>query len=490
MLPMDLMEIIKNQNEHIKLLTNQLQQQTLLIQQQMEQIHALTLNIAELNERLKKNSKNSSKPPSTDGFTKPKSLRTPSNRKPGAQKGHSGAGLKLPHQPDERIDCEPTQCLHCPNAQLCNSTVKESRYEIDLKTIVIVRQYRQISRTCTRFNHIVLTGEFPENVTSTKQYGNGVKALAVALTSVGTVSIQRTHDLISAISGLTISTGSLYKMSHDFALGLTDVVESIRLALLAKQTPVHCDESGARTAGKLAWFHNASDQEYTYQTASWKRGLEGMQEANFLPMYDGIIVHDCWKTYWFFNHVEHAVCCAHLLRELTGIYENNPQQQWAESLKQLLLDMKKVKEHAIEQEKLVLSYYYQHKFSLAYDYFLQEAVEQNPIPEKEPGKRGRAKRGKTRALADRLIACKGEVFLFIKNFLVPFDNNQAERDISMLKVKVKVSGCFRTMEGAKDYALIRSYLSSAKKHGVNVYKAIELALAGNAEKAIWIEATE
>lgn len=484
-------EIIKNQNDQIVALTNQLQQQTFLIQQQSEQIRALTLIVAELNERQKKNSHNSSKPPSSDGLNKPKprSLRTPSKKKPGAQKHHKGTGLKLPHKPDELIDCEPNECLSCPNAQLCVSKVKESRYEIDMETIVKVRQYRQIVRTCKEHSNTLVVGNFPTGISATKQYGKGVKAMAVALTSAGAVSIQRTHDLLSAISGLSISTGSICKMNHEFASGLTDVVEKIRLALLQKTT-VHCDESGARTEGSLAWVHNVSDADLTYQTVSWKRGSIGMQEANFLPLYTGTIVHDCWASYWKFGGLQHAVCCAHLLRELIGIAESHPEQKWPAHIKQLLLHMKKVKERAIDNEKSELSYYHQHTFSVKYDSCLQVALEENPIEPKAQGKRGRPKKNTARRLADRLIAYKEEVSLFFKKFAVPFDNNQAERDIRMLKVKIKVSGCFRTFQGAKDYALMRSYFSSAKKQGINVYHAIQLALNGMPESAVRIEATE
>ena len=210
-------------------------------------------------------------------------MRKPSNKKPGAQKNHIGAGLKLSHKPDEFIDCEPAECLSCPNAQLCASKVKESRYEIDLETVVKVRQYRQIMKTCKNHSNALIVGTFPAEISAIKQYGKGVKAMAVALTTAGAVSIQRTHDLLSAVSGLSISTGTICKMNHEFASGLTDIVDKIRLALLKKCTPVHCDESGARTAGRLAWIHNVSDANLTYQTVSWKRGIIGMQEANFLP---------------------------------------------------------------------------------------------------------------------------------------------------------------------------------------------------------------
>ena len=201
-------------------------------------------------------------------------------------------------------------------------------------------------------------------------------------------------------------------------------------------------------------------------------------------------MHDCWASYWKFDGLKHVVCCAYLLRELNGIEESHPGQKWPAHIKQLLLQMKKVKERAIAQGKDVVSYYHQHRFSLEYEHHLQEAVEQNPIAQKAPGKRGRAKKNTARRLADRLIAYKEEVFLFFKRFNVPFDNNQAERDIRMLKVKIKVSGCFWTFEGAKDYVLIRSYFSSAKKQGSNIFHAIQLVLAGTPGNAIWQGVTE
>ena len=206
-----------------------------------------------------------------------------------------------------------------------------------------------------------------------------------------------------------------------------------------------------------------------------------MKEIGFLPQFHGILVHDCWASYWKCPDVIHAVCCAHLLRELTGIEENNPGFTWPKEFKELLLEMKRVRDKAVEKDKPELSYYYHHKFSIRYDQIIEKAYKETPEPVPTPGKkkRGRKKRGKVLSLIDRLKELKGAVCLFTKNFLVPFDNNQAERDLRMTKAKIKVSGCFRTKKGAQEYLDIMSYVSTAKKLGSNAYDAIKNAFIGN-----------
>lgn len=175
----------------------------------------------------------------------------------------------------------------------------------------------------------------------------------------------------------------------------------------------------------------------------------------------------------------HAICCAHLLRELNGVIENHPEQTWAARFKKLLLDMKKVRDKALLSDKDEVSYYHRHKFDVEYDAIIKTAYEENPIPETPANKRGRKKKSKVLNLICRLDNYKESVCLFIKNLCVPFDNNQAERDLRMVKVKTKVSGCFRREEGAQEYLTIMSYIGSAHKHGINAFTAIREALNGN-----------
>ena len=240
----------------------------------------------------------------------------------------------------------------------------------------------------------------------------------------------------------------------------------------------HFDETGTRVDKKLWWVHDASNCEFTYLDISPKRGHLGMEQCGVLPSFHGIAMHDCWASYWNYKDCRHAVCCAHLLRELTGIAENHPQQKWAVAFIDLLLEMKKIKDKAVEAGKESLSYYHYHKFDKRYNELIKQARGENPLPVVTEKKRGRKKKGKILALVERLDNHKASVCLFIHNFMVPFDNNQAERDIRMIKVKTKVSGCFRSEDGARDYLKIMSYVGTAHKQGHNAYDAIRKAFSG------------
>lgn len=206
-----------------------------------------------------------------------------------------------------------------------------------------------------------------------------------------------------------------------------------------------------------------------------------MNASGVLPGFRGIAVHDCWKPYWSYVAVTHAICCAHLLRELTGVSENHPEQLWADKMKKLLLYMKRARDTAVDADKENLSCQHLHCFDIVFDSIIDEARELNPIKEKQTSKRGRQPKGKLRALVERLAEYKGGVCLFTKNFLVPFDNNQTEIDVRMVKVKTKVSGCFRTKEGADSFAIIMSYIGAANKHGINSFVAIKKTLAGQSD---------
>ena len=242
------------------------------------------------------------------------------------------------------------------------------------------------------------------------------------------------------------------------------------------------DETGARINGLLWWIHNSSTSEYTFQTVNRKRGKAGIDANGVLPNFRGVAMHDCWSPYWKYEGIIHAICNAHLLRELTAMIENEPEHTWAGEFKTLLRTMKKVKEKAIAKGKQELSYYYLHKFNQEYDRIMALAAEERPAP--SPGKkkkRGRLKKGKERCLIERLMLLKDAICLFIHDFKVPFDNNQAERDVRNVKTKVKVSGGFRSDSGAQDYLDVMSYLSTGRKHNINVFEALTAAFAGNAD---------
>ena len=444
-------------------------------------IAQLNQTIQELKEQLNKNSKNSSKPPSSDGFKKPapKSLRKPSGKKVGGQKGHQGTFLSVLSDPDEIVKHMPSACEGCPHYKMCKGTacVAEKRHVIDAVVTVNVVEHQLLEIPICMLHGDTRKGNFPNDVKATVQYGENLQALSVALNTVGAVSVKRTHEILSGVFNIPLATGTISNMVKRCANAVSETVNRIKQKV-ANSGLGHFDETGTRVDKKLWWVHDASNCEFTYLDISPKRGYLGMEQCGVLPLFHGIAMHDCWASYWSYEDCQHAVCCAHLLRELTGIAENHPEQKWASAFIDLLLEMKKVKDKAVEVGKETLSYYHYHKFDKRYDELIKQAREENPLPVTTEKKRGRKKKGKILALVERLDNYKASVCLFIHNFMVPFDNNQAERDLRMIKVKTKVSGCFRSEEGARDYLKIMSYIGTAHKQGHNAYDAIRKAISG------------
>jgi transposase len=449
-----------------------------IIKEMAETIQQQADELAELKAQLNKNSKNSSKPPSSDGYKKPKNLRKPSGKKPGGQIGHEGSGLKIINEPDEYIIHKPERCTNCAITGECHAQgcVNETRYEIDIDVNIIKTAHQAMQVQCPQTGEI-LTGPFPEGIDSTMQYGVNMEALAVSLNTMGMMSVNRTHEILNDVFGVPISTGTVSAMVSAFAKTISEPVNGIKEAV--KQEPLICvDETGIRAEERTVWAHTASTEKLTYIEVVDKRGSKGMDAIGILPQYTGTAIHDCWASYFRYTGIRHGLCNAHLLRELTAVFENT-KQAWAQALAGLFMEMKAVKEKYVSQGRVSATHYYLKKYQLAYDSILTSALESNPIPERDAKRKGRPKRGKTGSLVDRLIAHKDKYILFFTDFIVPFDNNQAERDIRMLKVKLKVSGCFRTMQGAKNYAVIMSYIGAARKHGIHAFKAIKDALLGN-----------
>ena len=252
---------------------------------------------------------------------------------------------------------------------------------------------------------------------------------------------------------------------------------------------MHCDETGLRVAGKQYWAHNVSTEKYTLQYVDEKRGEKAMRRMGFLSRYTGIIIHDCLSSYWQFQ-VEHGLCNAHILRELKGIQENYPEQRWTGELSAALIQMKETRERAIAAGNETLSDAIVCRYRRKFLRIVSRGIEENPLEERKPGQRGKIRRSAPRRLADRLWSHVDEFLRFLSDCRVPFDNNQAERDLRPLKTKIKVSGCFRTVLGAEGFGRIQSFLSTAKKQGTNVLEAIRYALSGMAFLAIPAFATE
>ncbi len=455
------------------------------IAKQNETIAGLEETIRELQRQLGRNSRNSSQPPSKDGFSKPRpqSQRRRSGLKPGGQSGHPGVHMAVPHEPDEVQQHLPPKCLACPRLSECRRrgvfSCGEKRYEVNVLIGTKVTEHQSLSAVSCPLGGEVPAAEFPASIRAHVQYGDSVCVLAGLLSTYGAVSVSRIHTLLGSLMGVGLSTGTISAMVSRCASKVGDTLAAIR-AMLTKEGVVHFDETGTDVNGKIAWVHSSSTKDLTYQTVSAKRGQEGMEENGVLPSFKGVGVHDCWMPYWKYELPHHAVCCAHLLRELTGIEEFSPGHEWAPRFKALLMDMKKAKERTMARGEDAIPPDVRQSFDAEYDQILKEAEAACPEPPNPPGKRrGRKKRGKERALIERLKALKASVCLFLHNFSVPFDNNQAERDVRNVKTKTKVSGCFRTEAGAKDYLDIMSFLSTGAKHGVSVFDALTAAFAGN-----------
>ena len=478
-------EFVQQLMEQNALLLKQNENLTASVAELTDTVDKLKQTIEELREQLNKNSRNSSKPPSSDGLGKPtvkkdRSLREASGKKQGAQEGHEGVCLSIISNPDHTENHMHSDCEGCPYHDACleKACIKETRHEIDAVVTVDVTAHNLFSVPECPLHGGSRTGHFPADIKAAVQYGKNLQAMVVAFNTVGAVSINRTHEILSSVFNIPLATGTIKNMVTRCADSLKGTHEKIRLKMTTRGL-IHCDETGTRVDGKTWWVHNASDRDYTYLTINKKRGRIGMDEAGVLPHARGIIVHDCWGSYWQYPDVTHAICWAHLLRELNGVIENHPEQTWAPKFRRLLLDMKKSRDEAVQEHRDELSSQQLSKFDTEYDDIIKTAYEENPLPETSAKKRGRKKKSKVLNLICRLVNYKASVCLFIKNLCVPFDNNQAECDLRMVKVKTKVSGCFRSEEGAQEYITIMSYIGSARKHGINAFTAICEALNGN-----------
>jgi len=288
------------------------------------------------------------------------------------------------------------------------------------------------------------------------------------------VGLNRTHELLRDIFGVPISTGTITTMVKKCAHAVSKTVSDIKDVILGEPL-IHFDETGIRINGKTHWAHVASTQNFTFLSVEKERGKKGMDKAGILPNYGGTGIHDCLAAYFMYDRIRHGLCCAHVLRELTAVTENF-QQEWAQKLADLFLEMKKKKEELLFEGKYEVPEHVWKEYSLKYDEILAKALAQNPLPKKDPNKKGRPKRGKVRALIDRLVLRKDQWLLFFTDFTVPFTNNEAERAFRLVKVKEKVSGGFRTEEGAEDFATITSFVSTARKWGISPFFAVRDAL--------------
>jgi transposase len=451
-----------------------------LVAEQAALIEQQGQRIAELEARLAKDSHNSSKPPSSDSpFRKapPRSQRKSSGRKPGGQKGHPGATRALVENPDHQIvvPLEGTcTCGRC-RSQIPVQPLPERRQVVELVIRREVTEYRVVGGTCAcgRWQR----SDFPEQVAGALQYGPGVLAFAVYMTQYQLLPLERTAAVLEELAGIGLSPATLYKAIETAAVRVQAPVLAIREALVAAPL-AHADETGVRVGGALQWLHVLSSASLTAYFAHPKRGGEALEAFGVLARFRGVLVHDHWSAYARFECL-HAFCNAHHLRELIAIAETTPSQRpWAEELIALLCEANTLATEARAAGFAALPGPFVLDIESRYQAILEVAKARNPARKPEPGTRGRLRQTPAHNLIKRLSEKRQAVLRFLTDLRVPFDNNQAERDIRMPKLKQKVSGCFRSERGVDHFATIRSYLSTLRKQSADIFKSLVLTFQG------------
>jgi transposase len=446
-----------------------------LVVRQAEQIARLEAEVAELRRQLGQNSRNSSKPPSSDSpFIKPapKSLRGRSGRKPGGQPGHPGSTLALVDNPNKRQRHEPGPCTGC-GAGLANAPEVgvERRQVFDLPPLTVqVTEHQLIARRCPCGT--TTRGTVPRGVTAPVQYGPRITAIILYLYVGQFLSQKRTAQALAELFGTPVSEGTVASMTKRAAEGLDGFLDQLTDRISAAEV-AGFDETGLRVAGALHWVHCARTDKYTLITCHPKRGRKGIDAAGVLGRFRGVAVHDAWAPYDTYIDVEHQLCCAHALRELAGVADTAPSDApwcWAGQAADALVAMQELvaKAHAtadhLDPDALgeqVALYRSAAQIGLS-----QTAARTDKVMRKH------------NALARRLLDRQDDYLRFTHDWRVPADNNGSERDIRMIKLRQKVSGCLRTLTGAKQFCAIRSYLSTAAKHGKHFFEVLVMLTEG------------
>ena len=446
-------------------------------------IEALVERVLALEARLGKNSKNSSQPPSSDNpFTKPapRSLRKPTGRRPGKQPGDPGARLDPVRDPDRTRTHAPHECAGCGSDMAEAEVLDEQvRQVFDLPAIQVeVTEHRAQSRRC-RCGHVT-TGSFPDAATAPTCYGPGLAAVATYLLARQHLPVARTAELLTDCFGIRVSTGWLAALLPQAEARLAGFARVTQAHL--KAAPVaHFDETGARVAGKLWWFHVACTQTLTHYHRASGRGANSADLGGVLPGFDGIAVHDGLTSYRGYD-VDHALCNAHHLRELLALTESHQRQgrteiTWPQAMVDLLVEINTAVKTAKTAGRTRLESSEWLEFEHRYRDLIAAGRRAHPPPA-PTGKQGRPKLGTAGSLLRRLDIYQDDVLRFATDFSVPFDNNQAERDIRMIRIQQKISGSWRTEAGADAYLAVRSYLSTARKQHRNALDVLRDLFAG------------
>ena len=457
------------------------------IEQQERQITQLTARVAELSARVEElerrraqTSRTSHQPPSSDGLRrapKPRSLRAESTRRSGGQPGHAGQTLRPVEEPEARQRHAPACCTGCGCAREAVAAERcERRQVFDLPELRLhVTEHEVQTKRCPGCGALN-RGYFPLGVEEPVQYGPRLLALAAYLQSYQLLPFARTQQLLEDLFGHAPSQGTLAHHLERAAERLGPLEAGVRAALIESAAAVHCDETGVRIEGRLAWLHVASTRHLTLYAAHARRGREALEALGVLGARQGVCVHDAYPAYLRYA-LPHALCNAHLLRELFAL-EEETHALWPTALVRLLLEMQQAVESARAAGARALPPGQLQELEARWERILAlgEATHPPPLP---TGRAGRQKRSRGRNLLDRLQRHRAAVLAFLYDFAVPFDNNQAERDLRMAKLHQKISGSFRSWDGARTFCRLRSYLSTLRKQGLHVLSALEQLFQGN-----------
>jgi len=424
--------------------------------------------------KIPKNSQNSHIPPSKD-VHRPKDLASDKagdekKKKPGGQPGRTGKNLKPFPNPDQIIEVlvEKDQL---PRGHEYKADGFIARQVVDMKISRVVTEYRL--EVLKDENGKKYTAKAPDEVSRPVQYGPSIKAKAVYMSLFQMVPYTRVEDYFTHQADIPISPGSLVNFNKE-AYDLLEEFEKTLKKKLASANVLHADETSINVNGKLFWLHEACNTSWTFFAPSQTRGRAAMDEMGVLENFKGIMVHDHWKPYFGYTNCSHALCNAHHLRELQSAIENCKDHTWSQDMKKFLEDLNK----GVIQAGGVLTKEEEEKWRKIYRSILEKGEKECPPPqipkEGEPKKRGRMAKTKERNLLERLRDFEAETLRFMTQKDVPFTNNRAENDIRMTKVQQKISGCFRSMEGAKVFCRVRSYILTCQKHGLTASEALNM----------------
>jgi transposase len=438
----------------------------------------LTMNLALVaeNERLRAragmNSKNSSKPPSSDGYAKPppKTRRVRSGKKPGKQPGSEGNHLAQVAEADELVIHRPDSCDSC-GSDLVNApvtgTVTRQVFDLPPRSVVVT-EHRSQRRRCACGT--TTTAGFPAEAIGPACYGPVLRAHVCYLVVRQHIPIKRVAELLCDAYGIPVSTGAIVAMVQEGSNRLGSFLDSLADRLRDTEI-VHADETGLRVGGDLHWVHATSSRAHSLYHLDTHRGRKAMDAMDVLAHLRGVLVHDGWQPYRDYTEVDHALCNAHHLRELDGISGNHQDQGWAHHMAALLsatwTEVLAAKDHGVTSlDPAALD-----RIRTDYDTIIEAGRLVNP-PAVRTGKRGRPRNTLSANLLRRLDIYRDDILRFADDFRVPFDNNEAERSVRMVRVQQKISGGFRSVEGARSWLRVRSYVATAIKQGMNPLDAL------------------